>query len=228
MATIQDDGSATIAKYGISEPSVFNDSSAENDIEDGRQKDEVKACDIIDWNDDPHNPMNWPAWKKTLQVMMLSSTALLAYVAPFPDQPLPGLDQKLTKIFRSLGTSIMSPAHSQLMEEFNASSTVAILPLSMYAIALGFGPVIGGPLSETMGRFPVYLSSVPLGAVFTLGAGFSHSIGAVCFLRFMAGLCWSPVLAVASGSLSETFTQKTRGPVSALFILMPFLGPGLG
>lgn len=114
------------------------------------------------------------------------------------------------------------------MAEFNVSSTVAILPLTMYVLALGFGPVIGGPLSETVGRYPVYAASVPLGSLFTVGAGLVHNIGALCFLRFMSGLCWAPSLAVASGTLTETFTPKTRGPVLALFILMPFLGPGLG
>lgn len=114
------------------------------------------------------------------------------------------------------------------MEEFNVSSTVALLPLTMYVLALGLGPVIGGPLSETIGRYPVYVSCVPLGAIFTVGAGFVHNIGGLCFLRFMAGLCWGPVLAVASGSLAETFRPKSRGPVSAVFIMMPFLGPGLG
>ncbi|KAF9766723.1 hypothetical protein IL306_000831, partial [Fusarium sp. DS 682] len=128
----------------------------------------------------------------------------------------------------SIGTSIMSPARTEIMAEFNVSSTVALLPLTMYVLALGFGPVIGGPLSETIGRYPIYVASVPLGALFTVGAGFVHNIGGLCFLRFMAGLCWGPVLAVAPASLSETFTPKRRGPVSAVFILMPFLGPGLG
>lgn len=122
----------------------------------------------------------------------------------------------------------MSPARTQLMIEFNVSSTVALLPLTLYVLALGFGPVIGGPLSETIGRYPIYAASIPLGALFTMGAGFVHNIGGLSFLRFMAGLCWAPVLAVAPGTLSETFTPKNRGPVSAVFILMPFLGPGLG
>ena len=114
------------------------------------------------------------------------------------------------------------------MAEFNVSSTVAFLPLTFYVLALAFGPVIGGPLSETVGRQPIYMASTPLGALFTLGAGLTHNFAALCFFRFMAGFCWGPVLAVAAGSLSETFLPKTRGPVSAVFILMPFLGPGLG
>ncbi|KAF4438015.1 hypothetical protein F53441_12867 [Fusarium austroafricanum] len=165
-----------------------------------------QVTQALDWDNSPHNPYNWPAWKKTLQVVMLSSAGLLA----------------------SIATSIMSPARKQLMEEFNVSSTVALLPLTFYVLALGFGPVIGGPLSETIGRYPIYAASVPLGALFTLGAGFVHNIAGLIILRFLAGLCWAPVLAVAPGSLAETFRPKTRGPVSAVFILMPFLGPGLG
>lgn len=114
------------------------------------------------------------------------------------------------------------------MKEFNVSSTVAILPVSLYVLALGFGPVIGGPLSETIGRHPVYLGALIIGSLFTIGAGFTHNFGALCFCRFMAGFAWAPPLAIATGSLSETFRPKVRGPASAVFILMPFLGPGLG
>ncbi|CAH0050152.1 unnamed protein product [Clonostachys solani] len=159
-----------------------------------------------EWMKDPHNPWNWPASKKVLHISSLSAAALLA----------------------SISTSISSPARTQLMEEFNVSSTVAILPLTLYVVALGFGPVVGGPLSETWGRHPVYLGSVPLGGVFALGAGFTNNFGALCFLRFMSGFCWAPVLATAAGSLSDIFPPRTRGPASAVFILMPFLGPGLG
>uniref|UniRef100_A0A0D2XM13 Major facilitator superfamily (MFS) profile domain-containing protein n=1 Tax=Fusarium oxysporum (strain Fo5176) TaxID=660025 RepID=A0A0D2XM13_FUSOF len=181
----------------MGDASLGNDSATEGEIEAARPKEQVET-DELDWDNSPHNPFNWPAWKKSLQVVMLSSAGLLA------------------------------PARKELMIEFNVSSTVALLPLTLYVLALGFGPVIGGPLSETIGRYPIYAASIPLGALFTLGAGFVHNIGGLGFLRFMAGLCWAPVLAVAPGTLSETFTPKNRGPVSAVFILMPFLGPGLG
>ena len=40
---------------------------------------QVKEKDgVVNWDDDPQNPYNWPAWKKTVQVVMLSSIALLA------------------------------------------------------------------------------------------------------------------------------------------------------
>ncbi|KAH7011363.1 major facilitator superfamily domain-containing protein [Ilyonectria destructans] len=209
MAEVQSDNSTEMAKDEIRGTRILDDSATEKDMELGEQREGSERpgdADELDWENALENPNNWPAYRKLLQVIMLSATALLA----------------------SIGTSIMSPARSQIMEEFNVSSTVALLPLAMYVFAMGLGPVIGGPLSETIGRYPVYVSCVLLGAIFTVGAGFVHNIGGLCFLRFMAGLCWGPVLAVASGSLAETFKPKSRGPVSAVFIMMPFLGPGLG
>ncbi|KND91520.1 Benomyl/methotrexate resistance protein [Tolypocladium ophioglossoides CBS 100239] len=160
----------------------------------------------LDWDREPSNPRNWPTWKKALQMLSVSSMAFVASVA----------------------TSIMSPARAQLMDDFGVSSTVALVPLALYVFALGFGPVVGGPLSETLGRQPVYVGSLALGALFTLGAGLARGFGAVCVLRFLAGFCWAPLLAVPSATIAETFEARARGPVSAVFILMPFLGPGLG
>lgn len=114
------------------------------------------------------------------------------------------------------------------MGEFGVTGTVALLPLTLYVLALGFGPVIGGPLSETVGRYPIYLWTIPLGSLFTLGAGFTHSFAALCVLRFFAGLSWGPILAVAAGSLVDTFGPEARGPPSALYVTTAFLGPGLG
>ncbi|PNP57455.1 hypothetical protein THARTR1_02453 [Trichoderma harzianum] len=128
----------------------------------------------------------------------------------------------------SISTSISSSSVNLLMEEFGISRTVALLPLTLYVVALGIGPIIGGPLSETIGRYPVIMGGLTIGALWTLGAGFVHNFGALCFFRFMSGFFWAPILANAPGSISETFMPKTRGPVSAIFILTPFLGPGLG
>ncbi|KAJ5971476.1 Major facilitator superfamily domain general substrate transporter [Penicillium vulpinum] len=158
------------------------------------------------WDDDPSNPYNWPTSHKVLQVAMIGWAAFTTTV----------------------GVSILSPAHSQLMEEFEVGSTVAILPLSLYVFALALGPVVGGPLSETVGRHPVYIWSIALGTLFTLGVGFCPTFSGICVLRFLAGFCYGPTLSIAAGTLNETFKPVQRALPSAIFILTPFLGPGLG
>lgn len=114
------------------------------------------------------------------------------------------------------------------MKDFGVSSTVAILPLSLYVFALGLGPVVGGPLSETVGRYPVYIGTTSLGTLFTLGAGLSPTFVSLCIFRFLAGFCYAPSLAIAAGTINETFKPVQRALPSTIFILTPFLGPGLG
>jgi len=98
----------------------------------------------------------------------------------------------------------------------------------LYVFALGLGPIIAGPLSETIGRKPVYIVSMFTGALFTLGAALTNNFGAFCFLRFMAGFCSSPNLAVLAGSVVDTWSVVDRPRPMIIAILMPFLGPGLG
>ncbi|KAJ8105640.1 hypothetical protein ONZ43_g7346 [Nemania bipapillata] len=160
----------------------------------------------FNWNDDPANPYNWPRWKKNIQ---LTTTAVIAFSG-------------------SVGTSIITPAHQQLIDEFGVSSTVAFLPLTTYVIALGLGPVLGGPLSETAGRKAVYIGAASLGGLFALGAGFTTSFAGLCILRFFAGFAYGPSLSIGSGFLAETFTPAERGIPSLIYILSPFLGPGFG
>ncbi|KAL3956526.1 hypothetical protein ACCO45_009372 [Purpureocillium lilacinum] len=193
--------------------SVSNDSHelVESGIDRPANSSNVKANDL-EWSNHPRNPLNLPAGQK---LILMSMVSLSAFVTPIP-------------VSRTAGTSVVSPATAALQKEFDVGETAALLPLSLYVFALASGPVVGGPLSETVGRMPVYYVFFPLGALFTLGAGLTRNFGAFCFLRFAAGFCWAPSLTVAAGSISETFAPKARGLMMALFIFMPFLGPGFG
>ncbi|CAK7198398.1 hypothetical protein SEUCBS139899_001059 [Sporothrix eucalyptigena] len=162
-----------------------------------------------DWATDSANPYNWTMGRKWAQVAAFASVAFTT----------------------SVGTSIMSPAHTDLMLEFGVGSTAAILPLTFYVLALAIGPIIiGGPLSETVGRYPILIVGTPLGMLFSIGAALvpSSSLAGLCVLRFFAGFFFSPSLAIASGVLTETFRPVERGLPVAVFIVTPFLGPGMG
>ncbi|KAI1815490.1 major facilitator superfamily domain-containing protein [Poronia punctata] len=159
-----------------------------------------------DWDNDPENPYNWPKWKKNFQ---LFAASVLGFTG-------------------SVGTSIISPAHAELVTEFGVSSTVAFLPLTTFVLALGLGPIIGGPVSETAGRKPVYVAAALVGGLFSLGAGFTHSFAGLCILRFLAGFAFGPSLSIGTGFLAETYKPQERALPAALYILSPFLGPGLG
>lgn len=54
--------------------------SGSSDTEDGTKSDEIEAEteQPWDWNEDPHNPYNWPSGKKAMQVGIIASIAFVA------------------------------------------------------------------------------------------------------------------------------------------------------
>lgn len=74
-----------------------------------------------DWTgpDDPENPLNWPIWQRVYHTTV---PALFGFTVTF-------------------GSSVYTPGYPEVIEQFKVSSTVAILPLSLYVLGLAFGPV---------------------------------------------------------------------------------------
>ncbi|KAK9388591.1 major facilitator superfamily domain-containing protein [Lipomyces mesembrius] len=111
--------------------------------------------------------------------------------------------------------------------EFGTSRTVALTGLSLYLIGLACGPTIAAPISETVGRRPVYFISIPISMLFTAGVGNAHNIGTVLVCRF-AGFFASPFLAVAAGTIQDLWDADMVGAPMCGFCLAPFSGPVLG
>lgn len=50
---------------------VNSDNNSNSDAEKGQVSQEV-----LDWDNDPHNPYNWPAWRKGMMVFTISTMGL--------------------------------------------------------------------------------------------------------------------------------------------------------
>jgi MFS family permease len=137
-------------------------------------------------------------------------------------------DEPDSQIFRSaFGSSIYTPAIPDVVKDFGVSSTVAILPLTTYVLGLSFGPMLSAPISETLGRMGTYRIAFPLSALFTLGAGFSPNIGALCVLRFFAGFFGGAPLPVCAGTSADLFRQRDFAVAGSLLLFTPFLGTSI-
>ncbi|KAK8158073.1 MFS multidrug transporter-like protein [Phyllosticta citrichinensis] len=160
----------------------------------------------VSWDgpDDPENPRNW--------MTCLSTT----------------FDIQVISTSSSLGSSAYTPAVFEIREKFNVSTTAALLGLSLYVIGLAFGPIMAAPISETAGRNVVYITTFPVFMLFTMGAGFSDSLGSLLVCRFFPGFFGGPVMAVGAGSAADMYADRWQIVGTAAYITWPFLGPSLG
>lgn len=86
----------------------------------------ARAADDWDGPNDPGNPQNWSGFKKTYHFFPI---AFISFAV-------------------TVGSSIVSPANEDFQRAFGVSRTAAILPLTVFVIGLGLGPIIAAPLSE--------------------------------------------------------------------------------
>jgi MFS family permease len=90
------------------------------------------------------------------------------------------------------------------------SQIVAILPLTVYVLGLGFGPMLSAPLSETYGRRAVYITIFLPSLLFTLGAGLAKNFATLVICRFLAGMLGSGCLAVGGPPVGG-FAAQAKG-----------------
>ncbi|CAF9925029.1 MAG: hypothetical protein ALECFALPRED_002885 [Alectoria fallacina] len=195
------------------EPEDVAEKGLGNSLDDGpeipdKKEELTQTVTAQDWSgpDDPENPHNWPMW---LRIYHTIAPGLFAFAV-------------------TLGSSIYAPGFPEVEKKFNVSSTVAILPISLYALGLAFGPVMAAPVSETMGRRVVYLVTTPIAMLFILGAGFSNTFAALAICRLFAGIFGSPVLAVGAGTNADIWPPVHRAVATSTFLLAPFLGSTMG
>jgi MFS family permease len=129
----------------------------------------------------------------------------------------------------SIGTSIYSPGVFDFQAEFVVSRSVALLGLSLFALGLALGPIIGAPISETQGRKAVYITTLPIFLLFTMGAGLARNVQTFIVCRFLASTFGSPALAVGAGTVADIWDMEHGGGLATVLITTTFfLGPSLG
>lgn len=107
---------------------------------------------------------------------------------------------------------------------------MSILPLTTYVLALGLGPVIAAPISETYGRHIVYGVSRLNPTRSTLHDG-RRLLPEYLDPVHPSPLRWSYLLPKAfhwSWFKRRRRHDPDRATASAFYILSPFLGPALG
>lgn len=154
---------------------------------------------------DPENPHNWPMKLKWWYTAVYS----------------------LAVISAAYGSSSLAGGLPVISEKYNVSTEVATLTVSLMVIGFLVGPLLWAPLSEQIGRRPVYFISFFLYTLFNVPVALSPNIGGVLVCRFLLGVFASSALTNVGASLVDIHSD-TRGLAIAFFSFCPYSGPVLG
>lgn len=175
----------------------------------------------------PLDPHRWPTWRKWLNVFLVASQATLA---PFC-------------------STLIAVGATEIDKEFHVTSpVVSALPVALFIVGLGLGPLYLAPLSEMYGRRIVYIVSFGLFSLFNVGCALVHDQAGFIVLRFLAGLAGRSLISLidermslilwfsrcsagpslGGSTIGDLFTREERGGAQAVYGFGSTFGPAIG
>ncbi|KAI1421915.1 major facilitator superfamily domain-containing protein [Xylaria sp. FL1777] len=155
---------------------------------------------------DPENPKNWSKGFKWYITMVVAGTCFVV----------------------ALASSIVTPDIDGVAEEFNVSSEVALLSITLFVVGFGVGPLAFAPLSEVYGRQVVYVSTLFVAVVFIIPCALAKNIATLLVGRAIDGIAFSAPITIIGGTLADLWKAEERGIPMAAFSAAPFVGPAVG
>ncbi|EED14461.1 MFS multidrug transporter, putative [Talaromyces stipitatus ATCC 10500] len=168
--------------------------------------------------DDPGNPMNWSSLRKWFITSIVTWSVFAVTFA----------------------SSAYSESSGEVIDDFNVSTEVFIVGVSIFVLGFAIGPAVWGPLvsissstflpllSELYGRRILWIISHIAMVAFIGGSAGSYNITTLLVLRFFAGTFGGSPLVNSGGTIADLFPPAQRGLALTLYCVAPFLGPVLG
>ncbi|APA07137.1 hypothetical protein sscle_02g019070 [Sclerotinia sclerotiorum 1980 UF-70] len=194
-----------------SSPFTRNDVDVEK-VENNVRHDDIRTtgqtdADLVEFApNDPENPLNWASWRKWSIVLSLT-------IANF------------SCLWVASG---YSPAIPNFQQKFGTSAEVATLPLVIYVLGLGFGPMLLAPLSEYYGRTPVYLANFFITTLLLLGTALVDNLPGFVVLRFITGFFASASITNIGGTIADMFHHEHTGMPLAIYTITSAGGSASG
>ena len=152
---------------------------------------------------DPHN------WSFTTRIGATVNIASIGWIVGF-------------------ASSVDSAALTQASRDFGVSEIAESLATGLFLIGFGVGALFAGPVSETIGRNPVYITTLSLYMIFIMASALAPNIGAQLTFRFIAGCFAATPLTCAGGSISDLWNPLERVYAFPVFANAAFMGPIFG
>ncbi|KAI1307789.1 major facilitator superfamily domain-containing protein [Xylaria venustula] len=162
---------------------------------------------LVTWNgpDDPENPQNFSTGYKFFL------TGIWIY----------------GNLCATLASSIWSSGAKQIAAEFDKSTIVVTLGISLFLLGFSVAPPLWGPMSERFGRKWPMTVGMLLFTIFTIPIAVGKNIQTLLISRFFQGAFGAVALSLAAGSVVDIWDPANRGVAIAACIGTIFGSPVL-
>jgi DHA1 family bicyclomycin/chloramphenicol resistance-like MFS transporter len=129
-------------------------------------------------------------------------------------------------------TDLYAPSLPYLTDYFGTTPELMKLTISLNLIVYGFAQLLYGPLSDRFGRRPIFLGSIVLFSIASIGCAYAKSIDELLIARILLGFfaAAEPVMCLAV--FKDLFTEKEQIKGFAIYgmaiALAPAVAPVLG
>lgn len=165
---------------------------------------------LVDWytTDDPANPQNWSNGKRFLVSLIICIYTFVVYT----------------------GSAIYTSSEEGIISKFGVTPLDASLPLSLYVLAYGMGPLLFAPLSEVpvIGRSPVYAATMALFTILSIPTALVNNFAGLLVLRFLQGFFGSPCLANGAATMQDMYSLLYLPYALTAWVSAAYCGPALG
>lgn len=148
--------------------------------------------------------MNWSSAKKWTNVALISCQATLSPIA----------------------STLLAVGSLNIAQDFTLTDTYTpTLPVAIFVLGTGLGPLYLAPCSELYGRRAVYIICFAVFTVLNIGCALAPNITGLSILRFLSGMAGSAGPGLGGATIGDMFERTDRGRAQALYSFGPTAGP---
>ena len=131
-----------------------------------------------------------------------------------------------------VGMGLITPSITIIKADFNLTSDMVQLTLTVFIIAAGVGQLVFGFLSDRYGRRPILLTGSFLFVASSITSVFSPNILFLLIMRVIQGLgaaaCMSMARVIINDSFNKTEAAEKLSLITAIMVIFPLISLILG
>ncbi|MGI9282546.1 MAG: multidrug effflux MFS transporter [Endozoicomonas sp.] len=130
------------------------------------------------------------------------------------------------------GIDTYLPAMPAMAAFYDVSTASVQMSISLFFVGFALGQVVGGPVSDRVGRKPVALVGLSIFTLTSLLIIWTTSVEELLLLRFIQALGGGATTVISSAAVRDRYhgrdVAKMLSMVSMIMLMAPMLAPGIG